>query len=86
MVSVLLCGPTQWEMVMMVMPILLPVIIFWMAGIAVLTRARQSMSTKFIWVFIITFIPVLGPLAYLIVGRRRNVVSDWCLQISKAKI
>lgn len=40
-----------------------------------ITREFQDKSMKIIWVLVIIFIPVLGPIFYLLVGRKSGKIQ-----------
>lgn len=50
-------------------------LVFWIIAIVMLVTAKQDSTTKILWFLIIFFIPLLGALLYLIIGRNQNRLS-----------
>jgi len=51
--------------------ILLPVILFLIAIIDIL-RSEFHDSNKVVWVLVVFFLPILGPILYFIIGRKQK--------------
>jgi len=52
--------------------IIIQVILFLVAIIDITRRGRQTKGPKLMWVFIVIFISIFGPVAYFIFGRRND--------------
>lgn len=57
------------------LPELIFIITFVLLIIAIIDIIRSKFETliKFIWLLVILFFPLIGPIAYLIVGRRQKI-------------
>jgi hypothetical protein len=62
-------------------PFLIPVLILELALIVIALldlakRARVTGNSKVLWIIIIVFIQIFGPVAYLMFGRKEDHVDD----------
>ena len=62
------------ELIVLSFVLLVPAAL-WITAIILLVKAKQDSTTKLIWVLVIIFIPFLGSLLYLIVGRNQNLIA-----------
>lgn len=71
---ILLFGmPGGWELIIMLLVIGLPSIIWLWALIDVLKSEFTNSSNKIIWILLIIFLPLLGAILYLAVGRGQKI-------------
>ena len=47
----------------------------WLTAIILLVKAKQESNTKLLWLLLILFVPFIGSLLYLIVGRKQNLIA-----------
>ena len=59
------------ELILLLIPVAL-----WVAAILSLLKSNQDSTNKLIWALVILFVPFLGPLLYLIVGRKQGRVAS----------
>lgn len=53
-------------------PIIIIQVILLIIAIVDLVRIEKTNGPKWVWVFIILFINIIGPILYFVVGRRSN--------------
>ncbi len=63
------------ELIVLLVLFLLPAILWIWAIIDLLRSTFASDTNKLIWALVIIFIPFIGSLLYLVIGRRQKVVS-----------
>jgi hypothetical protein len=56
----------------LVAPILIIQLILLIVALVDLTRTEQTNGPKILWVFIILFVNIIGPILYFVIGRRNN--------------
>lgn len=60
--------------VLEIVVILIPMILWFWALIDVLRSDFRDSTTKIVWLIAIIFVPFLGALLYLVIGRRQRAV------------
>ena len=55
-----------------IMPIIIIQLVLMIVAIIDLVRIEKTNGPKVLWVFIILFINLLGPILYFVIGRRNN--------------
>jgi hypothetical protein len=56
--------------------ILSTIVLLLIASISVITRkSRTDATSKLIWIIVVIFVPLLGPILYLTVGRKQGRVT-----------
>ncbi|MGE8204215.1 PLDc N-terminal domain-containing protein [Heyndrickxia sp. NPDC080065] len=56
----------------LIAPIILIQLVLVIVAIIDLIRVKQANGPKWLWVIIILFLSIVGPIIYFIVGRRQN--------------
>jgi hypothetical protein len=56
----------------LVAPILIIQLILLIVALVDLTRTEKTNGPKLLWVFIILFVNIIGPILYFVIGRRNN--------------
>lgn len=64
-------GIGGFELIIVALPIIL-----WLWALKDCIKREFKSNDKLIWVLIIIFLPLLGSLLYLIIGRKQTVISD----------
>jgi hypothetical protein len=54
--------------------LLVPIILLVVAIIDLIRRSFDKVIEKVLWIFVVVLIPVLGPLAYFLFGKRTGVI------------
>jgi uncharacterized RDD family membrane protein YckC len=65
------------EIIMMLLFVLLPIILFIWALIDVLRSDFKDSITKVIWVIVVIFVPLVGPILYLVLRKGQKVDSSY---------
>jgi uncharacterized membrane protein YhaH (DUF805 family) len=55
--------------------IVVPLALFVVALIDMVKRQFHDGVTKIIWAFVVLFVPLLGPILYLVVGRKQGTIT-----------
>ncbi|MFX3632680.1 MAG: PLD nuclease N-terminal domain-containing protein [Candidatus Pristimantibacillus sp.] len=67
---------SDWELIEKLIPILAPVMIIQLilivTALIACARAEHTTGPKWMWVLLIIFIQILGPVMFFIVGRRKE--------------
>lgn len=67
---------SEWETIEKLIPILAPLIIIQLILIVIAliacARAERTTGPKWMWVLLILFIHIIGPVMFFIVGRRKD--------------
>ena len=61
------------EIVVLLFILGLPLILFLYALLDILKSEFKDGTTKLIWILIVLFAPVLGPLIYMVIGRNQKL-------------
>jgi hypothetical protein len=56
----------------LVAPLLIIQLILLIVALVDLTRTEKTNGPKILWVFIILFVNIIGPILYFVIGRRNN--------------
>jgi hypothetical protein len=56
----------------LVAPLLIIQLILLIVALVDLTRTEKTNGPKILWVFIILFVNIIGPILYFVIGRRIN--------------
>jgi hypothetical protein len=56
----------------LVTPILIIQLILLIVALVDLSRTENTNGSKLLWVFIIVFVNIIGPILYFVIGRRNN--------------
>ncbi|WP_342431944.1 PLD nuclease N-terminal domain-containing protein [Neobacillus sp. FSL H8-0543] len=56
----------------LVAPLLIIQLILLIVALVDLTRTERTNGPKILWVFIILFVNIIGPILYFVIGRRNN--------------
>jgi len=62
------------ELIVLFFILLIPAAL-WLTAIILLVKAKQDSNTKLLWLLLILFVPFIGSLLYLIVGRKQNLIA-----------
>lgn len=69
-------GGSKMDSIVSNLPIIAPIIIIQLILIVVaiidLVRIDQTKGPKWLWVIIILFVNIIGPILYFVIGRRNN--------------
>lgn len=64
-------GIGEWEILLLLL-ILIPTIL-WIWALVDCLKSEFTASNKIIWVIVIIFFPVVGPILYFIIGRGQKI-------------
>ena len=56
----------------LIAPILIIQLILLIVSLVDLSRIEKTNGPKLLWVFIIVFVNIIGPILYFVIGRRNN--------------
>jgi hypothetical protein len=69
-------GEIRMDSIVSNLPIIAPILIIQLILIVVaiidLVRIEQTKGPKWLWVIIILFVNIIGPILYFVIGRRNN--------------
>jgi hypothetical protein len=63
------------ELILLFFVLVIPAAL-WIAAILSLLKSNQDSTNKLIWAMVILFVPFLGALLYLVVGRKQGRVTS----------
>lgn len=59
---------TLWQIALLLSPLLIVAWALW----DLRSRTFENYNTRFLWIYIITFIPIIGAIAYFFIGRKKT--------------
>jgi hypothetical protein len=71
----LIFGLGAQELLIIGFIVLIPAILFLWALVDVLSSEFSEKNNKFIWIAVILFLPVLGPLLYFMLGKNQKTLA-----------
>lgn len=55
--------------------LLLLSLVLWILGVVDILRSEFTKWNKIIWLMVVIFVPIIGPILYFLIGRKQKVLT-----------